>query len=282
MIVSKVYRTVDTHVEGEIFRFLTDHPFRFQTQDVKEKQALINTTTSQAKLLLLNEPRGHRNIYAAFIESSKIADYQLITLPHEGVPAFKYEVLVASITYLYNFGLIEAKETVNVETAVGIFTLHLTFEAETLTFVTIKLLHEQFAAEEIGGRTYQFMELPENIPNLKLAHLSKITKWAYEQYKQQRFVAFDGTVLYEKIGDCKYRTVNIERDGTITRSPNVDVTALLAKKLCCTVKNETVFNSSMTAYFEGDYVRIPLKGFVTGTHEFLFDDEDPLKNGFII
>lgn len=282
MIVSKMYRAVDTHVEGEIFRFLTDHPFRFQTQDVKEKQVLMDASTSQAKALLLNEPRGHRNVYAALIESSEQADYQLITLPHKGVPLFKYEALVASVTYLYSFGLIEAKETVEIETAAGLFTLHLTFEEDELTAVTVELLEDQLTANTVDGRTYQWVELPSTIPSLSVEHLSAITKWAQQQLNEHQLDAFDGTVLYEKVSDETYRTVNIERDGTITRSPSVDVTALLAKQVEHTVTNETVFKSSMTAVWGGEYVHIALRSFVTGTHEFLFDDEDPLKNGFII
>lgn len=303
MNYEKMYSTIDTHVVGEAFRIVIQSPITFDGVDVNTNHTVLANNFKTEKNLLLNEPRGHRGMNGCIVASSPTADFQLLFFNHEGGNNFKYEGLLATVTALIETGnLKRAKDdSYKVETVHGIYTVqsHVTNQEVTAVELesgvcTVTESEVNAAAVSVDdNRNYLIYTLPESIQEIGLEHLAAVSDWGIAKTREltNANIAFDGVILVEQLQDPTHvRSVTFEKDGYILRSPGVDSSfALLAlfktEGAITVLENESIFGSSLTVYShfgnEGRF-SVTAEPFVTGSHEFIFDPEDPLKNGFIL
>ncbi|UOQ94776.1 proline racemase family protein [Halobacillus shinanisalinarum] len=299
MNVEKMFTTIDTHVAGEAFRMIVHSSITLKEDRVELNGALLEKKFVREKELLLNEPRGHRGINGCMVIPSKIADYGLLFITQENEAPFKYSGLVASITALLETGNLPAKENnlYDIETIHGIQTVCATYENQEVHNVRLQSgecrvveTTEDYRAVEIDHlRRYFIFDLPELIPSIKMENLSSIMKWGRqttEKMGHKRFL-FDGMIMMEPISENEVRSVTFEKDGNLLRSPGMDSTFAIFTLLRNGTKltNQSIFASKLTAHLldgTNKSYSVETQGFVTGVHQFIYDQEDPLKNGFLL
>jgi len=300
MNVEKMYTTIDAHVSGEAFRVIIHSPLQLSNQGLAKDKAAGAVT--QAKQLLLNEPRGHRGINGCIIYPSDKADFAVEFINHQQENDFSYGGLVATLTVLLETGqLTVAKNgTYAIETIKGVHALSASVENQVVRHIQVdnKGCHvletewdDMQLVEIDGARRYFLYALPTSIPSLDINHLSAIMKWGKEMVDNHKNETFNGIVLIENRTKDSVRSVTFETDGVILRSPGFDSTyAIFAGrrnngKNSTQLTNESIFGSSLKTAINDDSKSgstIKTQAFVTGEHRFLYDPEDPLKNGFLL
>lgn len=302
MNLSKIYSTIDTHVAGEPFRIVTQSSMMLSKNDLILNNEILKKKYKKEKAFLLNEPRGHRGMTGCIITSSEIADYGLLFFSHEDVD-FKFGGLIASLTALLETGNLPVDQQGNyrIETIHGVYQLKANFMDGEVQEVYLES-DESFFIESshdydvvhVGPRIYLIYSLPSSIPSMELAHVSEITNWgrATVNKLKENNVEFDGVIMTEQNDKNDYiRSVTFEKDGSIYRSANIDSTVaiLTAKRQKSNeieqLTNESIFGSSITVNYlvhkENRY-STRLKAFITGIHEFVYDEDDPFNDGFIL
>ncbi|MCM3745040.1 proline racemase family protein [Sporosarcina luteola] len=305
MNYEKLYCTIDTHVVGEPFRIVIQSPIAFSGVDVNSNHTELANNFETEKNLLLNEPRGHRGMNGCIVTSSLTADFQLLFFTHKGGNNFKYEGLLATVTALIETGNLKrtTDDSYKVETAHGIYTVKAHVNDQEVTAVELESGVCTVTESEVDAaaavsvdntRNYLIYNLPESIQGIGLEHLAAVSDWGIAKTVEltNANIAYDGVILVEKLQESSnsVRSVTFEKDGYILRSPGVDssfalLTLLNAQESITDLENESIFGSSLTVHSllanEGRY-SVTAVPFVTGSHEFIFDSEDPLKNGFIL
>lgn len=304
MNLAKLFSTIDTHVCGEPFRIVTQSPIQLDQADIKKNHDLLQQSFHEEKSFILNEPRGHRGMSGCIVTPSKLANYGLLFFNHDGA-IFKYGGLVASLTALLETGNLNKNESgfYSIETINGIYELKTNYFKGEVSEVYIECNGAQFLEKRADydvamiddSRIYLIFSLPSSVPSISVDHVTPITKWGRlttERLAKEN-VQFDGVIMTEKVESApnKIRSVTFEKDGSITRSANTDTTVAILTTLRHSsidlnqLTNESIFGSSITAHYlpnTDNRFSVELKGFITGIHEFIFDEVDPLKNGFIL
>jgi proline racemase len=301
----KMYSTIDTHVVGEAYRIVIQSPIAFLGGDVHSNHDILKYNFKNEKNLLLNEPRGHRGMHGCVVVPSSVADFQLLFFNHEAVTNFKYEGLLATVTALIETG--NLKRTVDdryqVETVKGIYTVKASVDNHEVTAVYIEggtcseinVTSDYLSVRIDNDRNYLLYTLPDSISSIELANLAVLNHWGIEKTAElaKANVEYEGVILMTSRQDAlnKVRSVTFEKDGYILRSPGIDSTFAILTSLLNTpgshseIENESIFGSSLTAKVLSKGERrfaLETEAFVTGSHEFIFDQDDPLKNGFIL
>ena len=301
MEFSKLYSTIDAQTAGEAYRVVTRSPIRPSGKDLKEKAEALAAGYRTEKNLLLNEPRGHRGMHGCVVTESAGADTAMLFFVHDRVSAFKYEGVMATLTALLETGNLERAENgeYTIDTVTGIHRVKAEVSGDEVMYVRVESRSAEVAGRPErpsvridGERDYLIYPLPADIPAIELEHLTALAEWGAAKAcgLTDEGVSFKGVILTEKIGDNRVRTMTFEPDGYILRSPGVDSTlALLAEQANRTgagrITNESIYGSELTAELaDGDTLagRVRAEPFVTGSHEFVFDREDPLEQGFVI
>lgn len=300
MILQKMFRTMDTQIFGEAYRIIVHSPFYFESLDPQSNQKKLESHFEAEKNLLLNEPRGHRGMNGCIVGPSAKADYQLLFLHHQEAIDFKYEALLATTAGLLEIGHLQRKEDgqYTVETVHGVWHVNAAVEQQEVTAVKMEVAEgkmlesdsEASCVELPSGHRFYVYPLPTTIESLQLGQLSEIMEWGaakVKELKSQR-KAFDGIILQEQLADHEYRSVTFEQDGYILRSPGIESTIALAVKEQRTIdslSNQSIFESKMEIQsVPGDRGIFSVEGvpYITGSHEFILDPEDPLPKGFIL
>ncbi|MET3574942.1 proline racemase family protein [Bhargavaea ullalensis] len=301
MEFSKLYSSIDAHTAGEAYRIVTRSPIRPAGKDLKTKAAALAEAYRTEKNLLLNEPRGHRGMHGCIITESLEANAGLLFFVHDRVSAFKYEGVMAALAALLETGNLARTENdeYTVDTVMGIHRVKADMSGDEVMSVTAVSRSAEVSGEPErpsvcidGERNYLIYPLPADIPAIELEHLAALSDWGASKSREltDEGVSFSGVIVAEKLGDGRVRTVTFEPDGYILRSPGFDTTlALLAEQAKRTdarkLENESIFGSSLTAELTDEASlagKVTAEPFVTGTHDFVFDREDPLEQGFVI
>lgn len=301
MNFGKLFSTIDTHVAGEAFRIVTNSSIKFSNGDVHEANKALRKGFEHERNLLLNEPRGHRGMHGCIVLPTDVADFRLLFFTHQEVSDFKYEGLLATVTALIETGTIAEKESgvYTIETVQGIYTVNtIVKEGEVISTAIVSRDCVQLARNEAsetiqidGTRNYVIYSLPQSIPSIELEHLALIQRWGAQQTAalSSAGVNYEGVILLgQEVEEDVVRSVTFEKDGYILRSPGIDSTfaILSAKDAQVKLKNESIFGSHLEAVVHSSGERkqflLEAEAFVTGMHDFVLDEEDPLKEGFLL
>lgn len=299
-----MFSTIDAHVAGEAYRIVIHSSIILDKGSIRANHELFKKTYHNEKCFLLNEPRGHRGMHGCIILPSNVADYGLLFFNHSGMK-FNYGGLVATVTALLETGNLPKKDGdfYQVETINGIYTIKVAYENQEVSSVylesgkcrVIEKNREYSLVAVDVSRNYMIVALPDVIPNINLDHLSSITKWgkyATDKYTNEQ-VVFDGIIITKPTNAIANEVISVtfEKDGSISRSPGIDSTlAILTARLDDSeqrtqLTNRNIFGSTLTAHKLDDpsnRLSIETQGFTTGIHQFIYDQADPLKNGFLL
>lgn len=304
MEAEKMFTTIDTHVAGEPFRIIVHSPMTLDADVMALNKNTIDLRFQREKDLLLNEPRGYQGMNGCIVLPSKTADYACLFIHHDDDTPFTYSGLVATVTALLETGNITKKDTnqYHIETVHGTYSIHATLEQQEVSMASfesgeIRVLDtsETYKVVQIDqSRNYLIFNLPDPIPGIAIENLSAITKWGKQTIKEMQHHTFDGIILTEPVSiqnHAEVRSVTFKKDGSILRSPGADSTFAIFQAWSpespglTTLTNSSIFNSTLTAALvKGTKSRFSMetRAFVTGMHQFIYDQTDPLEHGFLL
>ncbi|KOO48060.1 proline racemase family protein [Viridibacillus arvi] len=299
MKFEKMFSTIDAHVAGEAYRIVFQSPITFAENNIKMNHEKLQSQFENTKNLLLKEPRGHRGMHGCIVLPSVVADFSLLFFTHEGVSNFKYESLIATLTGLLETGNLQQKSShlYTVETVNGIFELHAEIADGEVIAVTLchtsDLIVENSQDTPLividAERQYALFEKENKAQEITLENLASLSRWGKGKIRNlvEKGINVTGVILIEQDAEdiSQVRSVTFESDGYILRSPGIDSTLAIAKVYQKEVlQNSSVFNSTFKVQKDSSEAlyTISTEAFVTGIHQFIFDREDPLENGFIL
>lgn len=294
MDFKKMYGTIDTHVSGEIFRIVTRANFQMEEMLIEDANRFFQSNFKDIKQMLLNEPRGHRNVSGCYIVGSKQADYGLIFFDHNSEVEFKYGGVIASLTALIETGYLEKNfdHLYKVETVKGIFTLKVEYAGTEVVGVKIVLGEEVTSISngvyKVGEGLYQIEELATDDLVLDVTNLIGIESFRHKKISGSENQKIN-MIIYQKNSSGKVTSITFENDGTILRSPGFESSLLLLKYFnergevpSNKLVNHTVFNSYFVIEADNGVISIEAEAFITGIHEFVYDIDDAIGTGFLL
>jgi proline racemase len=116
--------TIDSHTQGEPTRLLISDSWDLHGTTMKEKRADFQARYDHLRLLLTQEPRGHRDMFAAAVVEpvSPSSRFGLIYMDAERYPYLCGHATIGAVTTLIETGIIEAREgrsTVTIDSPSG-------------------------------------------------------------------------------------------------------------------------------------------------------------------
>jgi proline racemase len=103
-------RTVDYHTAGEPFRIVVSGAARPEGRTVLERRAWARDHLDDVRRLLVNEPRGHADMYGAFVTppNDEGADLGVVFFHNEGYSTACGHGTIALVTWAIDSGRVEA------------------------------------------------------------------------------------------------------------------------------------------------------------------------------
>lgn len=116
--------TVDSHTQGEPTRLLISDSWNLHGSTMREKRADFQARYDHLRLLLTQEPRGHRDMFAAAVIEpvTPASHFGLIYMDAERYPYLCGHATIGAVTTLIETGILEGKEgtsTIKIDTPSG-------------------------------------------------------------------------------------------------------------------------------------------------------------------
>ena len=315
-------RTTDYHTAGEPFRIALEGVPEIPGDTVRARRenAAASTEIERVRRMLCHEPRGHADMYGAFLvpPDDDGADLGVLFWHKDGYSTACGHGTIALGAWAVESGRVAAPADGEVQVTIDVPSGRVAAvvrcragAVESVGFrnVPAYVVARGVAAGDIevdvayGGAIYAFAPaerlglrvVPEQLPELIAA--GRRVKQALDgtavarHREDDRLSGIYGTVLYEELGPLHQRNVAIFADGEVDRSPTGSATsartALLGLAEGQTWRNDSIVGTTFLARAIGetpDGVLTEVEGtaFRTGEHRFVLDPRDPLGTGFVL
>ncbi len=252
-------RAIDYHTAGEPFRIVADPPLQIRGSTVAQRRAnaASDPEVNRLRQLLCYEPRGHADMYGAFITppDDAGADFGVLFWHKDGFSTACGHGTIALGAWALHTGRVEFSATgltdVVIDVPSGRVTARVHAEGQRITavdFVNVPSYvssrdepvatsrGEVRASISFGGAFYASVDAaslglrvaPEHLPDLIV--LGRQIKQqlsdspAAEHPSDRRLNGIYGTIIYDHLGrdqagDLHQRNVTIFADGEVDRSP---------------------------------------------------------------
>jgi len=310
--------TVDYHTGGEPFRIVTGGVEPLQGATVLEKRRHAVEHLDGIRRLLVNEPRGHADMYGCFVvePDDEEGDLGAVFFHNAGYSTACGHGTIALVTWALDSGVIKAEEPetrVVVDVPSGRLDTWARVEDGSVRSVRFRNVPAYVEAEGLeaagrrvdvafGGAFYASLEErvePGELP--RLIELGRAIKRDLE--KEREFVHplepelrdVYGVIFWQHEADgppLVQRNVTVFADGEVDRSPCGSGTSA---RLALLDVDELLHRSIVGSEFRGRIVdRTELAGrsavvtevegsaHLTGRHEFVLEPDDELGTGFLL
>jgi proline racemase len=305
---------VDYHTGGEPFRIVTGgiEPPRGRT--VLEARRDAAARLDDVRRLLVNEPRGHADMYGCFVvEPEPGADLGVVFFHNAGYSTACGHGTIALVTWALDDGLVERREPetrVVVDVPSGRLETFARVEAGKVRSVRFRNVPAfvwgrgvRAAGREVdvafGGAYYASLEervAPEELP--RLIELGRAIKRDVEAAhelvhpREPELRDLYGVIFWQREGERTQRNVTVFADGEVDRSPcGSGTSARLALLHEDGFRGELRHLSIVGSAFSGRVVEETPDGVITevagsayrtGRATFELDPDDPLGTGFLL
>ncbi|GAW28872.1 proline racemase family protein [Carboxydocella sp. ULO1] len=248
---SHYIQTIDTHTMGEPTRIITGGAPRILGKTMMEKKMYMESELDWLRKLLMNEPRGHKDMFGAILTEpcNDSCDLGVIFMDSKGYLNMCGHGTIGTVTAIINTGIIKQKPVIRLDTPAGVVECKVKIENETVKEVTFKnvpsfVLHKdvQINVSEIGsivmdivfgGSIFGIIDASQLGLKLKMDEYQqliyigkKILREANEQIKVvhplipqiNKIDLIEFSLPSEKTG-VHYRNVVVFGNGQIDRSP---------------------------------------------------------------
>jgi proline racemase len=245
---------IDYHTAGEPFRIITS-PVPLKGDSILDKRAYARDSLDEIRRLLINEPRGHADMYGGFVTEPEDpgADLGVVFFHNEGYSTACGHGTIALVTWALETGVVDAKEP-ETQVVVDVPSGRLPTVAKlrdgnvewvrfrnVASFVHSTGLTVDTSAGEItgdvsfGGAFYVSVEVSQLGLALEPKHLARLIQIGREvkqavttsqeivHPKEPRLRDVYGTIFFERLPDAEgklcQRNVTVFADGEVDRSP---------------------------------------------------------------
>jgi proline racemase len=252
--LARPIRTVDYHTGGEPFRIVTGGVAELQGRSVLERRRWAMANLDDVRRLLVNEPRGHADMYGAFVTppNDDWADLGVVFFHNEGFSTACGHGTIALVTWAIDTGRVGvppdgAPATVTVDVPSGRLVCTARLDAdrrvEAIRFrnvpsfvlardVTVRTPRGLLTLDiAFGGAFYGTLDVatlgirltPAALP--ELIALQRELRPALERSvrvvhpDEPELAGIYGVIFWEALGPDEQRNVTVFADGEIDRSP---------------------------------------------------------------
>ncbi len=247
-------RTVDFHTAGEPFRIVTGGVPELEGRSVIERRRWARDHLDEVRRLLVNEPRGHADMYGAFVTppDDDWADIGVVFFHNEGYSTACGHGTIALVTWALESGRVAAApDARTASVTVDVPSGRLVCEArldevgavEAVRFrnvpsfvlardVTVRVARGPVTLDvAFGGAFYASIEaatlglglVPADLP--QLIALERELRPALERSldvvhpAEADLAGIYGVIFWERLGAGEQRNVTVFADGEVDRSP---------------------------------------------------------------
>jgi len=307
---------VDYHTGGEPFRIVTGGVERLEGRTILEKRRFALERLDHVRRLLVNEPRGHADMYGCFVTEPEDdgADLGAVFFHNAGYSTACGHGTIALVTWAIESGLVEGPEVV-VDVPSGRLPTVARLDGGRVRSVRFRnvpaFVHGRglrAAGREVdvafGGAFYASLEEtvePRELPRLielgraVKADLEAANDIVHPDEPELRDVY--GVIFWQEEGAAPLtqRNVTVFADGEVDRSPCGSGTSARLVLLHdegrlpagAPLRHLSVVGSEFTGRVveetpAGVVTEVEGSAHLTGRHEFVLDPDDELGEGFLL
>jgi proline racemase len=308
--------TVDYHTGGEPFRIVTGGVAPLEGRTILDKRRWAAEHADDVRRLLVNEPRGHADMYGCFVTEPEDsgADLGVVFFHNAGYSTACGHGTIALVTWAIESGRVEGPEVVVDVPSGRVRTVARIEDGRVASvrfrnvpaFVHARGLEAAGRAVDVafGGAFYASLAErvePGELP--RLIELGRAVKRELEagqeivHPREPELRGIYGVIFWQEEGDSPLvqRNVTVFADGEVDRSPCGSGTsarlALLHEEGRLGLGDLLVHRSIVGSEFSGRVVEDGPDGVVTevegsahptGRHEFVLEPDDELGEGFLL
>ena len=304
---------VDYHTGGEPFRIVTGEELRGRT--ILEKRRDASERLDHLRRLLVNEPRGHADMYGCFVTEPEDdgADLGVVFFHNAGYSTACGHGTIALVTWALDVGLVAGPRVV-----VDVPSGRLETEAHVVdgrvrsvrfrNVPSFVLRRDALPGIDVafGGAFYASVEervAPEELPRLiergrELKHELEANNEIVHPLEPELRDVY-GVILWQREGDNVQRNVTVFADGEVDRSPCGSGTSARLALLDASgelprgdeLRHLSIVGSEFRGRVVGDTEVAGMPAVITevegsahrtGEHRFVLEDSDELGTGFLL
>ncbi len=311
-------RTVDYHTAGEPFRIVVDGVPPLEGRTALERRRWARDHLDHVRRLIVNEPRGHADMYGCFVTGSGTADLGAVFFHNEGYSTACGHGTIALVTWALESGRLQApadgEVAVTVEVPSGRLLTWATVRDGDVTGVRFRnvpsfvLRRGVEAAGSVvdvafGGAFYAIAPAPVSIDRAGLPRLIESGRAVRAALNRPGDVVHPAEPelrdVYGVIWTDGDRNVTVFADGEVDRSPCGSGTSARLALLDATgelprgrpLRHRSIVDTeflgrvvagSQVAGIPAVVTEIEGSAHLTGRHEFVLEPDDPLGTGFLL
>ena len=311
-------RTVDYHTAGEPFRIVLEGAPELVGRTILEKRRWARENCDEIRRLLVNEPRGHADMYGCFVTAPEDsgADLGVVFFHNAGYSTACGHGTIALVTWAIESGLLAAsgQETaVVVDVPSGRLETVARLENGSVSSVRFRNVPSYVEARGLkmgrftvdvayGGAFYAILPASQaglRVDRRQLPQLIELGRGLKQHLEAERtfrhplhpeIEGIYGVIFTE--GDSN---VTVFADGEVDRSPCGSGTSARLALLDATgelprgsnLVHRSIVGSVFTGRVVGDgeggvITEVEGRAHLTGRHEFVLESEDELGTGFLL
>jgi proline racemase len=300
---------VDYHAGGEPFRIVTGQQLRGRT--ILDKRRDAAERLDHLRRLLVNEPRGHADMYGCFVTEPEDdgADLGVVFFHNAGYSTACGHGTIALVTWAIDTGLVDGPRVV-VDVPSGRLETHARIENGRARTVRFRNVPSYVWGRDVlpgvdvafGGAFYASVE--ERVEPAELPRLIERGRELKRELESKHEIVHPlepelrdvyGVIFWQREGDNTQRNVTVFADGEVDRSPCGSGTSARLALLDASgelPRGEALSHLSIVgSEFRGRVVDENEHGVITevegsahrtGEHRFVLEDDDELGTGFLL
>ncbi len=310
--------TVDYHTGGEPFRIVTDGIEPIPGATILDQRRFAAEHLDDVRRLLVNEPRGHADMYGCFVTEPEddAADLGVVFFHNAGYSTACGHGTIALVTWAVESGVVEAVEPetkVVVDCPSGRLETVANVDGGDVTSVRFRNVPAYVHARGVeaagrtvdiafGGAFYAFLE--ERVARDELTRLIELGRAIKADIEAHHDVVHPlepelngvyGVVFWQHEADgppLEQRNVTVFADGEVDRSPCGSATsARMALLDVPELRHRSIVDSEFRAWIvdrtdvagrEAVITEVEGSAHRTGSHEFVLEPSDELGTGFLL
>jgi proline racemase/trans-L-3-hydroxyproline dehydratase len=309
-------RTVDYHTAGEPFRIVTGGVPPVPGRTILEKRRHAQQHLQEIRRLLVNEPRGHADMYGCFVTEPEDegADLGVVFFHNEGYSTACGHGTIALVTWALESGRIEAHEPetkVVVDVPSGRLETWASIEGGAVRSVRFRNVPAFVHSPGVGYGGAFYGSVEERVEPGELSRLIELGRRVKADIEADREVVHPlepelngiyGVIFWHHESDgppLAQRNVTVFADGEVDRSPCGSGTSARLAQLAAEGRlapgDELVHRSVVGSEFRARVVaettvaglpavvtEVEGSAHLTGRHEFVLEPSDELGLGFLL
>ncbi|MEU4194905.1 proline racemase family protein [Kribbella sp. NPDC026611] len=312
---------VDYHTAGEPFRIVTSVDIPGATVADRRVVAQTSPAVDRVRQLLVNEPRGHADMYGGFVVpgDDSGADFGVVFWHKDGYSTACGHGTIALATWAVETGLVGPGEVV-IDVPSGRVVAQVNCVGDAVESVAFRNVPSYVLSRQVplstsrgevladisfGGAFYASVAassvglsvVPECYA--ELVAIGREIKWALDPLAihptDPRLSGLYGTILYDDLGRAHQRNLAVFADGEADRSPCGSGTSARLALLHAdgllgpdeVLRHDSIVGTTFLGRVVADVAggvitEVTGSAYRTGTATFTLDERDPLGTGFTL